>query len=658
MAKRKLPVQLNASIQKASKLSAQGKDKQALEVIQVHLRKFPDDIEALKLAGALAARQENWALAEKYFAGALAINKVDTSALYNLFKVFKLSNREDEASELLDRLLELEPNNAEALNEKGVLHSRRGEMNSALQAFDKCIQINPLHEMGYRNLYAALITCGRYEEAVQVAKLANQKITTDYRYIIKVDLVICLWRARAFAEGRRVAEEVIAELTRMGDSRYRELLARAYSYYGIMLMEENELELAVEQYKKAISLAPENIEPYINIAKAYSFTDDTMQAIRWFDAALAIQPDNIELHTHLGALLRDTGRPDLALPYLQSAVVQSPADPELRYYLGMTQFMLGQLDQAYENYELRWTRRECGNKSQLAIPEWKGNPEFGRSILVYKEQGLGDEVLFATCLPDLVGRFERVIYICHPKLKALFARSFPQVEFRDLDSTLTAEDLGNPDFQIPIGSLPRIFRQTIEDFPEQQQLLAPDMNKAALFRERLLQHKGKLIVGIAWRSSHVSVDRRAIYPRLEFWQSLFALQGIVWVNLQYGDVSEEIKKAERDFGVSIIDFDDVDHFDDIDSSAALMKACDIVIGPGSSTTVIAAGVGVPTFRIFSFVDSFCMGTDHYPWFPNIITVARLVGEPWATPIQRVADIVQVLALEGVHRKVEGEKTEG
>lgn len=635
------------SVKKAAALSAQGNDKQALKAIQTHLRKSPRDVEALKLAGALAARLENWALAEKHLTGALTIEKNDTDTLYNLFKVFKLSNRSDEANAILSRILELEPDNVSVLNEKGVILAGQGDMASALQAFDKCIQIDPIFEMAYRNLYAALVTCGRHAEAVTVAKLAIEKITTDYRYTFNVDLVVCLWRAGAIQEGRLAAEKIIAELTQLNDPKYRDLIARAHCHYGIIFMELNEVESAQEQFMKAISLNPRNIDPYINLAKAYWYTDDLLQAIHWFDKALAINPNYDELHSQLGIVLSNAGRPELALPYMQSAVVQSPANPEFRCYLGMTQFALGQLDQAYANYEFRWTRPECGRKTQLAIPEWTGLPEHGRSILVYKEQGLGDEILFATCLPDLLKRFERVIYIGHPKLKTLFTRSFPTIDIRDMDSSLTLNDLGNPDFQIPIGSLPRIFRKNVEDFPDHQQLLIPDAEKSALFRKRLLQNKGKFIIGIAWRSSFKSVDRRAIYPQLEFWRPLFSLPDIVWINLQYGDVSEEIKQAEHDFGVNIINFADVDHFDDLDSSAALMKACDIVIGPCSSTVMLSAGVGVPTFRLIPYIDSFCMGTDHYPWFPTMVLAVRRFGETWEMPIQRVADIVQALAAEHV-----------
>ena len=81
-----------------------------------------------------------------------------------------------------------------------------------------------------------------------------------------------------------------------------------------------------------------------------------------------------------------------------------------------------------------------------------------------------------------------------------------------------------------------------------------------------------------------------------------------WVNLQYGEVSEELSQAEAKFGISIIDFKDVDHFQDLDSSAALMKACDLVIGPGTSTTMISAAVGAPTIRIAPGGDKYQLGT--------------------------------------------------
>jgi hypothetical protein len=294
---------------------------------------------------------------------------------------------------------------------------------------------------------------------------------------------------------------------------------------------------------------------------------------------------------------------------------------------------------------LRWSRREGGSKSDLPIPEWTGKPETGRSLLVYREQGIGDEIIFASSLPNLIPRFEHILCVCHSKLKPLFARSFPQIEFRSGEAALTEADVAALDWQIAIGSLPSIVSPDIGASEHQPQLLVPDPLAVEKFSAALSPKRAMLTIGIAWRSGMLTVNRRALYPYLDFWRALFDIPGITWVNLQYGDVNEELRKAEQQFGVSIVNFEDIDHFNDLDTSAALMKACDLVIGPDTSTTQIAAAVGTPTIKIYSGCDLFCLGTDHYPWFPSLIPIRRRFGEAWSEPIQRTAEIVRTLVAE-------------
>lgn len=640
----------NHALQKATALSAQGKDRQALEVIQKHLRHVPHDIEALNLAGTLAARMENWACAEQNFTGALVLDKNNVYALYSLSKVYKLSNRAGDAVEALTRLLQIEPRNAPALNEIGVLLAELGHLDPALKAFETAIEIDPSFEKAYRNLYTTLYTGAQYEAAAHVAKRAIEQISSDYRWNFHTDLILCLWKSQAFDEARQVAEDVIKELEHSKILKHQEILLHAITNYGVILLEMEEPDAAEAQFKKAIALAPNKIEPYVNIAKLNVYREDFQGAIDWFGKALAIDPEHAELHNHLAIFLRDSGRPDLALPHHLSALAQSPGDVEMRFYLGITQFALGQLQDAYPNWALRWSRREGGAKSDLPIPEWTGTPETGRSLLVYREQGIGDEIIFASCLPDLIHRFERILCVCHSKLKPLFARSFPQIEFRSGKDALNEADVAGLDWQIAIGSLPPIVRPDINSFPSHTQLLVPDPLVVEKFCAALSSKRAGagLTIGIAWRSGMLTLNRRALYPYLDFWQALFDIPGITWVNLQYGDVTEELRKAEQQFGISIVNFEDVDHFNDLDTSSALMKACDLVIGPDTSTTQIAAAVGTPSIRIYSGCDYFCLGTDHYPWFPSLITIPRQFGEAWTGPIQRTADIVRTLAAEGAH----------
>jgi tetratricopeptide (TPR) repeat protein len=646
MSKKVPPSRSSESIQKAINLSAQDKDEPALKVIQTHLRKFPRDIEALNLAGTLAARMVNWPLAEKHFAATLALDKANTYALYSLSKVYTLSDRPGDAIELLTRLLQIEPGNVSALNEAGVLLVEEGRLDDALRAFETVIELDPSFEMAYRNLYVALVTRARYEEAVYVAKRAIEHISTDYRWNFRVDLIHCLWKTRVFDEARQSAERLLIELEHVEKSpQHDSNLLHTLINYGVVLMELDDREAAEVQFKRVLALDPHLIEPYVNLAKLCSYSEDFQGAIHWFDQALAIGPDHAELHNHLANFLRDAGRPDLALPHHYAAIALSPGNVEMHYYLGPTQFALGQLHEAYKNWELRWSRREGGAKSDLSIAEWTGTPETGRSILIYREQGIGDEIAFASCLPDVVDRFERIICVCHSKLKPLFARSFPKIEFRSGADALTHADIADMEWQIAIGSLLPIVRPNMESFPLRPQSFVPDPEKVAYFREQLAPKRTVLTIGIAWRSGLLSLNRRALYPYLEFWQDLFDIPGVTWVNLQYGDVTEELRKAEQQFGVSIVNFESVDHFDDIDASAALMKACDLVIGPDTSTIQIAAAVGVPTIGMSSGSNYFSLGLDHSPLFPSLNFILRKFGESWLGPIQRTASIVRVLATE-------------
>ncbi|MDD2914461.1 MAG: tetratricopeptide repeat protein [Gallionella sp.] len=638
-------------IQRAISLSAQGKDKNALELIQTHLGKQPRDLRALILAANFAARLENWPLAEHYFMEALTVNRSDVEALYGLSKVFKLTNRIDAAVATLTNLLQVNPGHSAALNEMGVIMAEQGHLEPALQAFETACKLDASFEMAYRNWYQVLNANARHQEAVQVAKCAIEHIAPGNRLNFKVNLISSLWLTRAFGEARELAENIISELEHSAKPEHRELLPKIVTDYGVILMDMDEPDAAKVQFEKANALAPKNIEPYVNLAKLAVYQEDLCDAIGWFDKALAIDPENSILHYHLAGFLRNAGRPDLALEHGYAALAGSPDNAQMRYALSETHFALGQLREAYKNWELRWQLKDSGSKPNLPVAEWTGTPSTGRSLLVYREQGIGDEIFFASCLPDILNRFERIVCVCQAKLKPLFARSFPKIEFRSGADALTEADIADLDWQIAIGGLLPIVRPNLESFPLHHQFLLPDPKKVDIFREQLALKHGSLVIGIAWRGRLLTLSRRALYPYLEFWQALFDIPNIIWVNLQHGEVTEELKKAEQQFGISIVNFENVDHFDDIDTSAALMKACDLVIGTDGSSALIAAAVGAPTIRLFSGYDYFNLGADHNPFFPSMTSIGRKFGESWMEPVRQAADIVRALALEAAYRKI-------
>ena len=66
------------------------------------------------------------------------------------------------------------------------------------------------------------------------------------------------------------------------------------------------------------------------------------------------------------------------------------------------------------------------NYAQHELPEWDGSP--GKTVIVYGEQGIGDEIMFASLLPEMIRDCKQVIFDCHKKLHRLFAASFPMID--------------------------------------------------------------------------------------------------------------------------------------------------------------------------------------------------------------------------------------
>ena len=222
---------------------------------------------------------------------------------------------------------------------------------------------------------------------------------------------------------------------------------------------------------------------------------------------------------------------------------------------------------------------------------WNG--EKNQRVLVWGEQGIGDELMFSSIIPELYATSLKILVKCDKRLIPLFERSFPaDVIYFSKDQPVPEDEY---DFHIPMGSLPLTFRKSLDSFKKSASgFLKYDMSKTESIKAQLMHEYGKKIIGISWKTA--SPIRSSLSRNIDLAKLARALDNsnTQLLCLQYGDISDEIEAVKRDFGIEVIQFSDVDNKNDIDGLAALMAACDTVITIDNSTAHLSGALGLTT----------------------------------------------------------------
>jgi hypothetical protein len=292
----------------------------------------------------------------------------------------------------------------------------------------------------------------------------------------------------------------------------------------------------------------------------------------------------------------------------------------------------GKLEEGFREYEIRNDERFRSYLHHLIdAPIWRGEDLAGKRLLIVGEQGLGDEFMFANILPDLqkaVGKTGKLQICVDPRLVPLFQRSYPDAEVGTYDDRTLVDSDGNkamrlvpfaskdnlPDLWAPMGSALQYYRKSLADF-RHEAFLTPDPARVEEFRARLAALPGKK-VGLCWRSMMLGAKRAKYFSPIDGWGPVLTTPGVSFVNLQYGDSAPDIARAEEKFGVKIHSMEGLDLKDDIDGTAALCRALDLVISAPTAAAHTAASVGAEVWYLSVGLGWPQLGTAQYPWYAN------------------------------------------
>lgn len=429
---------------------------------------------------------------------------------------------------------------------------------------------------------------------------------------------------------------------------------------GCALRDQGRFDEAIEVLKACLTVTPQYPMVWNTLGTVLAEQGDAATAQIFFDQALTLQPDFPKARYNRGNMHLALGDAAGAFEDCQAAL-QGQLTPDERQMMLLARstirIALGQIGEGWDDYEAR-LHPDFADVTHFVIdrPRWEPGADLsGKSLLVIGEQGLGDEILFANVLEDLMvalGDSGRLTLAVEARLVGLFQTSFPKAHVIAHATfkadgrtyrTLPGLDDSGVDLWTPLASPLRSFRRTVESFPVRDHYMTADPALIAHWKTVLEAAPAGLKVGLLWKSAVTNGARHRFFSPFDQWAEILATPGISFINLQYGDCSAELAHARDVLGVDIWTPPGIDLKNDLEEVAALSCALDLVLGFANATLNIAAACGAPTSLISTPGAWPRLGTDRYPWYPQARTYVTPQFGAWDEVMGQVATDLARLA---------------
>jgi len=364
---------------------------------------------------------------------------------------------------------------------------------------------------------------------------------------------------------------------------------------------------------------------------------DAVPAVAALERAVALGQHDADTYAALGVGLQEVGRLEDALSAYDRARSIDPHHVGARFHRAVALLTLGRFAEGWPDYELR-LQSEDRPQRRFPFPRWNGESLSGQTILVHAEQGIGDEILFASCLPEIVARAKHCVIDCAPKLAAVFRRSFPTATVHggnQGDPVDWASSLGI-DVQIPAGSVPLHLRPDTRSFPVHRGYLRADPEKVARWRERLAALGPGRTVGVSWRGGtlRTRAERRTL--SLSDLAPILRETGIRFVSLQYGPGAQsEIEGFASETGIRVHHWPEA--IDDYDETAALSAALDGIVSVCTAIVHLGGALGRPVWVMTPRVPEWRYGAygDRIAWYSSVRLLRQSEAGKWSPVVDAI-----------------------
>ena len=395
---------------------------------------------------------------------------------------------------------------------------------------------------------------------------------------------------------------------------------------------------ALAMVRGALEVAPGEGELHAVLGLIHQKMHEPFAAMECYERAQSLGHADADLWNNLGIVLQDLGQLPEALAFYERALELRPDFPLARFHRALARLLSREYADGWPDYELRLLSEDIPRRP-YAYQRWDGSPLASRTILVYSEQGLGDEIMFASCLPEIVDAAGHCIVECSAKLEPLFRRSFPRAHVYAATADHSVPDAIKAraiDCEILSGTLPLHLRASPADFPQHNSYLKADPQRVAAWHGRLRALGTGLKVGISWRGgTHKTRSPLRSIP-LPRWLPILRTDAARFISLQYGECRGDLEELAAAHGMTVTHWQEA--IDDYDETAALLCALDVVISVCTAVIHLGGALGRPVWIMAPYAPEWRYGFtgNDMPWYPSVRVYRQPAYGQWGPVIETVA----------------------
>ena len=412
------------------------------------------------------------------------------------------------------------------------------------------------------------------------------------------------------------------------------------SLLGVAYFQLKNFELAKKNFLKAINLNKNNDNAYTNLGNCYFELGLIKQAEDSHNNSLKINPNNKMALNNLAALYFFKGDINNAEKFYTLSINSNQKNYEAKYSLAQCQLAKLNYKEGWSNFDFRWLSHNFNSPIfQTNWPKFKIKSE-RKNVLLWQEQGIGDQILFIRFLKDLMPIINNLYIEIDKRLHPIIKRLYPNINF--YNRSLSIDDI-NINSQLPLGDLGSFFVQDDSYFlKNNKSYITSDIKKNEELQSKL-NSKNKIKCGISWISKNKDIGLNKSLT-LEMLKPILSISNISFIDLQYNDTNVERENFYKNNGIKVDKIKELDNFNDINGITSLIDICDFVITVSNSNAHLSGALGKETFLLLPKGKGklWYWTSQNYKsvWYPSIQIVEQEEPGCWDKAIIKLSKIIK------------------